>query len=345
MSYAFAETGLETQIELRPFGNDDGLPVFITPRIRELGEDPDAAVAWVRDQQDELDKLLLKAGAVVLRDFAFRSTADFARAIDHYPTVASGYTAGSTPRSTISGKVMEATRVPADLKIPLHQEMTYLPHHPAKLAFFCNQPPATGGFTTLGNARHVLGLAPFELRQEIEHRGVRYVRNFRSPDFEIDDPQFRANHRSWIEAFGTDDRRQIEADCGAMGLEWEWLPDGSLSVAHTARGLIEHPVTGETIWFNQIHMQTVNRKLYTDEVLRSMDTIYGGGRARPYVTTFGDGGILPGDQVEDLLSTIERLEIVFPWQKGDILLIDNLQSYHGRTPFTGERDIQVALLN
>ncbi len=255
MAYALVETGLESQVDLRPFGNDDGLPIFVTPRIRELSEDPDAAVAWVREQQEALDSLLLTAGAVVLRDFAFRDTADFGRAIDHYPTVKTGYTAGSTPRSTIEGKVMEATRVPADLKIPLHQEMTYLPHHPAKLAFFCNEPPATGGFTTVGNARRMLGLVPSELREGVERRGVRYIRNFRSPDFEIDDPHFRANHRSWIEAFGTDDRGQIEEDCRSMGLESDWLPDGSLSVIHNARGLIDHPVTGETIWFNQMHMQ------------------------------------------------------------------------------------------
>ena len=36
--------------------------------------------------------------------------------------------------------------------------------------------------------------------------------------------------------------------------------------------------------------------------------------------------------------------IAVPWQNGDILMIDNILTFHGRNPYTGHRDVQVALL-
>jgi alpha-ketoglutarate-dependent taurine dioxygenase len=33
----------------------------------------------------------------------------------------------------------------------------------------------------------------------------------------------------------------------------------------------------------------------------------------------------------------------FPWQRGDVLLVDNFLAVHGREPFSGERRILVAM--
>ena len=37
--------------------------------------------------------------------------------------------------------------------------------------------------------------------------------------------------------------------------------------------------------------------------------------------------------------------MAFPWSHGDVLLIDNYLTAHGRNTYTGRRDIQVALIN
>jgi hypothetical protein len=47
--------------------------------------------------------------------------------------------------------------VPPSVDIKLHQEMAYLKHYPAKIAFYCHRPVAGGGETIIGGHRPPLG--------------------------------------------------------------------------------------------------------------------------------------------------------------------------------------------
>ena len=46
-----------------------------------------------------------------------------------------------------------------------------------------------------------------------------------------------------------------------------------------------------------------------------------------------------------IYDALEAQEIAFPWHSGDLLLIDNIAVAHGRNPFKGQRDVQVALFD
>ncbi|WP_183282819.1 TauD/TfdA family dioxygenase [Cupriavidus alkaliphilus] len=35
----------------------------------------------------------------------------------------------------------------------------------------------------------------------------------------------------------------------------------------------------------------------------------------------------------------------WPWRDGDVMVLDNLQVWHGRNPYQGARDVQVALMD
>jgi hypothetical protein len=67
--------------------------------------------------------------------------------------------------------------------------------------------------------------------------------------------------------------------------------------------------------------------------------------ARPYEVRLGDGTPITLDEIAQIYDALDAEEIAFPWQRGDLLLLDNIAVAHGRNPFKGSRDIQVALFD
>ncbi len=339
-----AQLRVGDEVRQAPYDRGRGVPVFVSPVDPALAHDLQASVAWIQSRQAALDEMLCEVGAVVLRGFAWRDTDGFAAAIDHYPTMAYGYLGGATPRDQVKGKVYEATHAPATAKLMFHQEMAYLPHYPSKLAFFCNAAPETGGETLIADVRRFDSEMDQRFRDEIRRRGVRYRRNFRRPDWSSGNLDLDTFHRPWTEAFSTNDPKVAEAGCEAMGLAFEWETNGSLSVIYDAPGFVTHPRTGREIWFNQIPSQSPNVSSVGTERAALYDSHYGADNPRPYRTTYADGGEIAYEDLMALYPLLESLEVAFPWRAGDLMLLDNFYVFHGRGAYTGNRDVQVALL-
>ena len=47
--------------------------------------------------------------------------------------------------------------------------------------------------------------------------------------------------------------------------------------------------------------------------------------------------------VDEILKVYEEHAVVFPWIEGDVLLIDNMLTAHGRNPFRGKRKVVVGM--
>lgn len=330
-------------VTLTPYAPGMGLPLFIQPRDESLRSDTDALCRWFGEHRPTLDELLVRHGAVVLRGFALPDTDAFGRIVSHYDQPDFGYTAGASPRAQLAERVFEATSAPAEAELGMHQEMAYLPRFPSRLAFYCRMPAVSGGSTHLADMRQVTARIDPAFFREIERRGVRYIRNFRDPRVSTGHAVLDSFHKTWTDAFSTTDRKAATDACRSMGLYPEWQDDGSLSVGYDARGLIEHPRTGETLWFNQIATQSLTKENLGDRKAL-YDRHYGTSRPLPYVTTYGDGTPIAAEHVSSLYPLLRDQTVVFAWSHGDVLLIDNFLTAHGRGAFTGLRDVQVALL-
>lgn len=87
-------------------------PVFIEAVQEELKSSTTAAVRWVESNMPKLDALIIDAGAVVLRGFAFADSTDFNRFIDLYPGTSFGYEGGGSPRGVAEGKALHTSYLP-----------------------------------------------------------------------------------------------------------------------------------------------------------------------------------------------------------------------------------------
>ncbi len=320
------------------------LPLQIEANNPALQADPGAVLDWFGRYRPAIDRLTSEIGAVTLRGFAVNGPAAFERLMAGYPSPDFGYTAGSAPRHAVYGRVMESTRAVRTTRINLHQEMAYLPRYPYRLAFYCHKAPAVGGETIIGDIRRFVHEADPALIEAVRARGVAYVRHFRSPDWSTGSEKWDLNHRTWVEGFNTADKAEAEAKCREMGFAYAWRC-GGLEITYRAPGFVRHPRSGEQVWFNQFVGQCFAAQVLARDA-ELLETTHYLRDNHPFVysTTFGDGGALDPAMLEAARALEDRIAIAPPWQDHDILLVDNFVTAHGRNPFEGERDVQVALL-
>jgi alpha-ketoglutarate-dependent taurine dioxygenase len=333
---------LETRFH---FLNERRLPAILvadigaTGALRQLLDDLD-------ERREEIDAALHRYGAILFRGFEISGPADLASFAERrFCGPSAPYVGGTSPRRAVSGGIYESTRFPQRLRLPQHNEMSYLRDPPREILFFCETPPERGGETPLADSRLLHGELPAALRCSFEARGVRYSRHYLGRCWSPVHLAAAASgiHRSWAEAFGTEDRSSVEQQCRSLGLEvrWDWFDAAHISNRLPAMAV--HPGTGERVWFNQAAALMPTPRSHGRVRSMLFHLAYPDPATRPFHVSFGDGGPIPRRDLECIQETTDRLTIAFPWQRGDLLLLDNFLVSHGRMPFTGQRRILVAM--
>jgi alpha-ketoglutarate-dependent taurine dioxygenase len=323
-----------------------GSPLFIEPAALQAS-DVSAFLQWVDEHRAELDALLLEHGGLIFRGSPIATSAEFSQFAQLLGPYGGDYSGGASARSKIVGNVMEATRLAKEIKIPLHQEMCYLRDYPGRIAFFCVTPAAKGGETIIADMRRFTKELPEAIRRKLESVGISVVRNFAAPSEDgREHAEDHPDQRSWKFAFYTDTRDAVEATCASKGMQVIWNGDGSLTVRNTFAAFTRHPVTGELLYRNSAHVDPgagFSASL-PDERRQRVEAML----ARQELRTgyyFGDGSPISPSESAQLRALFDKLELSWTWRPGDIMLLDNLLTAHGRNPFEGEfRDVQVALL-
>jgi hypothetical protein len=73
--------------------------------------------------------------------------------------------------------------------------------------------------------------------------------------------------------------------------------------------------------------------------------LYGDERRLPHSTYYADGGDIPAEVIDEIRAAYIAERVSFPWQKGDVLMLDNVLASHGRSSFRGERTVIAAMAN
>jgi alpha-ketoglutarate-dependent taurine dioxygenase len=299
-------------------------PVLFTPRIDGL-----SLLAWARSKCVMIQEQLAAYGAVLCRGFAVKSVNEFEEVIHLLGGELLDYSYASTPRSKVSGKIYTSTEYPANQEIPLHNEMSYARRWPLKLGFYSIAAAPHGGETPLADSRRVLRCIEPAIRDKFIRRGVMYVRNYG-----------QGVDLAWQDAFQADDRAVVEAYCRQAGIEFEWRGDDGLRTSQVCQAVATHPVTGEDVWFNQAHLFHVSS---LPETLR--ETLLGtfAEEDLPRNAYYGDGSpIEPGD-LDNIRQAYLSETVAFPWRGGDVAVLDNMHTAHGRRPFSGPRRLVVGM--
>jgi alpha-ketoglutarate-dependent taurine dioxygenase/acyl carrier protein len=289
----------------------------------------EAAADWLRAHQDDIRAVLTTDGALMIRGLPVASVEDFAIARDGLLAERVPYREKATPRSQYADGVFSSTDLPASQPIEQHNENSYTLDFPGLLLFGCLTAPETGGATPVADVRKVLAGLPEPLVRRFRERGWTLLRNYTE---NVGLP--------WQRAFGTTERADVEAYCDEHRIGYRWDDDGSLRTAQVRSAVVHHPVTGEQVWFN--HAAFWNEWALDADVREVMFDAYGPG-GLPFMTFDGAGDPLSETDHAALRDAYERATVRESWQPGDLLVVDNLLSSHGREAFSGPRRILVAM--
>lgn len=305
------------------------MPVVVQPETggeRSL----DALLDWCAGRRDWLDETLHTQGALLFRGYDIASPAAFSRFAAAQGSPLRSYVGGDSPRNTVGDKIYTSTEFAADQELYLHNELSYAGWHPSRVFFFCQVAPASGGQTTIGDSRRILELMPSEIAEKFTQRGVAYIQNLHGGE---------GPGKSWQETYETDDRSVAEAHCREHGVEFRWTDHG-LRTRFVGCGVIEHPVTHARAWFNQadqLHALLACARVDPAQA-SAMDE-----ERWPCHSTYGDGSEITRHELDEIRRVFREVEILFPWTPGDVLMLDNLITAHGRKPYLGERRVLVAM--
>ncbi|MDR3082442.1 MAG: TauD/TfdA family dioxygenase [Streptomyces sp.] len=292
-------------------------------------ESPGNAPSWAARHREALRARVTEHGALLVRGLRLREP-------DQVGAVFAGLAGGLmtereafAPRQTYSPGLYSSSTWPPNQPMCMHHELSYTLEVPGLMLFACLNAAEQGGATGVADAEQVLQQLPTALSERFEREGWLLTRSYND---EIG--------ASLTESFGTDDPAAIERYCRAHTVDFTWQPDGALHTRQRRSAVVKHPVTGRRCWFNQIAF--LNEWTLAPEVREYLVDEYGED-GLPFNTRYGDGTPIGEDVVQLLNATYEDHTLREPWQAGDMMLVDNIRTAHSREPFSGERQVLVAM--
>eukprot|EP00127_Corallochytrium_limacisporum_P001747 Clim_evm1s78 gene=Clim_evmTU1s78 len=331
-----------------------GFPVHITPKTPGLGTE--FIVSYMKEHHDKFQNALTKHGVLRFRGFDVPTPVDFETIITSFDPWLNATYLGLAPRPHIDGTkyVWTASEVPFFAMIGAHAEMAFLlDTSPKNLFFYIRSIPPIGGETPVFDLAETWDNLKPEVKEKFEKYGIKTTRKYRHKD------EFSWDHlvyKTWQDMFSTDDPEEAFRLAKSENLNPEW--EGNTLVLHDIySGTAVHPVTGRTVFYNQIPvyhetvhtlemaqaaardeawypaiashiagvLNEIHRWVFNDNV--GLDVFYGNGEP------------IPWEDMIEVRATLWKYGASEKHQVGDFCIVDNRQMGHARNYYLGERSV------
>ena len=290
-------------------------------------------ITWLAANRALVEDQLMKAGAIHFKGGHVNTLAKFGDLMRFLNPNAPTFLDGNSTRAKHAANVYNASEYDPSLPIYLHTEFSYSNLWPGKIYFCCITPAATGGETTVGDSRRILQALTPLLVEEFDRKSITYIRNLHAGN---------GLGPSWMEAFETHDKNVLENYCRANGIETLWKKDKSVRFTQTRPAVRTHPITDQRLWFNQVDQ--FYPLIYGEDVYSTLLMMNGNDEDNlPMYARYGDGSEIQKEAVEEIIHVLKEETIPVVWEQGDLLMVENMLSLHGRLPFTGDRKILASL--
>lgn len=320
-------------------------PLVVSPISPETN-----LIDWAQKNQIAVAKAIDEFGAVVFSGFDLTKE-DFPTTFTALIGTPPQIYKGNTPRDTMGNNVYQSTAVANDHPIPLHQEVSGGSRQdmPKYISFFCETPPEQGtGQTLIGNVRRISEqikvLFP-SLWQSLSTKTLTYIARY------LPENDWRTKWIRWLnpshgtikKRFGTEDHAQVEAICKQQGLSCKW--DGGWAVISRKGVPATIEYEGETLFCNQVYLDKLNPALCGGWInyIFARILLYPTTQWMQFGVEFDDGTPIHLSDTGHILTTLQGHQQGRNWEKGDLLILNNITTIHGKTVHVGLREILVAM--
>lgn len=307
-----------------------GEPFPLLLECHTPGAGLETVTGWLQANRIELCERAARCGAILFRGFPVKTAEDFDRFIAAFGLQNFPYedSLSNAVRINRTPRVFTANEAPASVSIFLHHELAQTPSYPGKLFFFCEQPAEQGGATPICRSdvlwERLAVRRPAFARNCIE-KGLRYS-NVMPSQNDLNSGM----GRSWQSTLKAATVAEAEQRLKSLGYSWEWLADGCLRATTPRLQAVYDLGGGRKSFFNQLIAAYCGWKDTRNDPSRSI--------------TFGDGTPLDNEAVMDAVELAGELTFDIPWRQGDVALVDNLVTMHGRRTFSGTRKVLASLV-
>jgi alpha-ketoglutarate-dependent taurine dioxygenase len=313
---------------------------------------------YISDNYSQINNKLKEHGAVLFRGFEINQPIDFEEIAFGLDSNLQNEYLGTSPRNPKTTYVFSASELPSHYPVMQHCEMSFLPNPPKKLMFFCEQEADFGGETPLCDFRKISKEMDPSIRKEFEEKGIKLIRNYSSP-YKKKNSKFQL--KSWTDIFKTTDKNIVEQKCKENNTRAKWTKNDHLILINQNNAFRVDSENNQKIWFNHLlsfhpYSSVIEYKKIAQKqkdfrsfkyyallkIMVGYNNLIQNPTKRPLHAQFGDGTEIPKKYIEHIQDLVWKNLFFLDWQKGDIILIDNYTTSHGRMPFKGNRKIHIA---
>lgn len=332
------------------FVNEEKLPLIIQPQDqKELSAEH--LVQFLTEENTLFQEQLLQYGAVLLRNFQVNSPDEFLNVINACALgTVFNYDFCTVLRTKIQPGVYTSINY-TQKSIPMHNEKAYDYDTPSHIYFNCTQPSETGGLTPLIDGNKLWLSLPEPLKNKLELHGVMYCRYFYGEGIKL--KLIRKigggiNCRTWMEQFDTQEKNVVDEILADTIYQHQWTIGNGLITKKIMPPYRRHPISDKVVWFNQCH--NLNRYYSTNTNFIRLKVKNPIARyimqlpsLSPLMARFGNEEHFSKNEISIINQLMLEQQVMTPWQKGDVMIVDNYSCLHGKTAHTGKRVILVGM--
>lgn len=234
---------------------------------------------------------------------------------------------------------MPANEAPKEVLIYKHNESLRTPHAPDYIFLYIHRAPTVGGETPISSSIELFQRAAASIPDfvaTLTSKGILNRVTYKNT------PQFAGGSTIFGQAFGTEILAAVDAATRKVKVEfqlrrynrgshttWEWIDnDGTLVVSHPIPLIRVQPITKLPVLLTWL--AAFYKCYYAPGIPEAR-------RKKASQQLYGDGTPIPEEYLEKLAEITDRIRVLHKWQRGDVLVLDNVAAQHGRQPWEGEQ--------